>query len=558
MQFESSWGTMQIGNAYAHNDAGMRKDLWNWLAHLDWKQGVLGGDFNMVQFATHTTVMSLIESTEWDKLQGEAALIDAWDSATRSSPGFTFHSLSHQGSWSRLDRIYFIGSAWLPNSEDMQVDVSSALFDHFPLILQLTDVNLDTMLSFAHSKPLLINNSILNHKHFRIRSVGKLIKQQGNLMLKKAIAMAETLVAKAGCTALCRKEMQDLMEAKKAILDWELAQNKTQRFLCRQWVLADGNDVPKSLYKKLRCKGKRQNLTALRHPLTSGSKILEMATKYYNELLNVQPETSLQRDNAVQTLLGAVDPCIELVTAARLEQPIEEAEILHALKKLPNDKCPGICGLSKELMLSFWLNLNSIICPLLNAIWIAQCMDSAITQGIIKLIPKNTFPKTLADWRPITIMGILHKILAKTIAIRITPKLRKHIHPTQTGFISGRSIFNNILTVQMGIEHVINSKQDMVMFQIDFEKAFDTVQWDFVSSIMTKMGFGAIINGFITLLGLNAYSRIVINGRLSAKVCIARSVRQGCPIDPLFFAIVTHPLYSYLDCMASSSHLQTL
>ncbi|MCO5597039.1 hypothetical protein L7F22_051113 [Adiantum nelumboides] len=397
MQFESSWGTMQIGNLYAHNDAGMRKDLWNWLAHLDWKQGA---DWTMISppRTTHTTslstVMSLIESTEWDKLHWEAALIYVWDSATRSSPGFTFHSLSHQGSWSRLDTIYFIGSAWLPNSEDMQVDVSSALSGHFPLILQLTDVNLDTMLSFGHSKPLLINNSVLNHKHFRhqveqlihqaselhknplsswlcivagmqqcIRSVGKLIKQQGNLRLKKAIAMAETLVAKAGCTALCHKEMHDLMEARTTILvDWELAQTKTQRFLCRQW-----DDGP---------------------PLTSGSEILEM-------------------------------------------------------------------------------------------------------------------------------MGILYKILAKTIAIRITPELRKH--SAQTGFI-GRSILNNILTVQLGIEHAINSKQDMVMFQIDFEKAFDTVQWDFVSSIMTKMGFGARISGFINLLGLNAYSRIVINGRLSAKI----------------------------------------
>ncbi|MCO5573527.1 hypothetical protein L7F22_027298 [Adiantum nelumboides] len=397
MQFESSWGTMQIGNLYAHNDAGMRKDLWIWLAHLDWKQGA---DWTMISppRTTHTTslstVMSLIESTEWDKLHGEAALIYVWDSATRSSPGFTFHSLSHQGSWSRLDTIYFIGSAWLPNSEDMQVYVSSALSGHFPLILQLTDVNLDTMLSFGHSKPLLINNSVLNHKHFRhqveqlihqaselhknplsswlcivagmqqcIRSVGKLIKQQGNVRLKKAIAMAETLVAKAGCTALCHKEMQDLMEARTTILvDWELAQTKTQRFLCRQW-----DDGPS---------------------LTSGSEILEM-------------------------------------------------------------------------------------------------------------------------------MGILYKLLAKTIAIRITPELRKH--SAQTGFISGRSIFNNILTVQLGIEHAVNSKQDMVMFQIDFEKAFDTVQWDFVSSIMTKMGFGARISGFINLLGLNAYSRIVINGRLSAK-----------------------------------------
>ncbi|MCO5579926.1 hypothetical protein L7F22_033793 [Adiantum nelumboides] len=358
---------------------------------------------------------------------------------------------------------YTIGSHWLPNSEKMSVDVSTAMSDHFPLCLNIVDYALENMHLYGHTKPLMVNNSLLTHAAF---------KYQVNDLIQK-------------------------------------------------WVLEDGKDVSKAFYKKLRCKKSRQNLVVLHQddgpPLTKGCDILDKVTQYYNDLLNVQPQNSEDRQSAIHTLLDTVNPCIERITADRLEQPIQENEIWYALQKLPNEKCPGICGLSKEFMISFWHDLKKIVCPLFNAVWISQCMDPALKQRIIKLIPKSTFPKSLAEWRPITMMGILYKILAKTIAIRITPELRKCIHPAQTGFIAGRSILDNILTVQIGIEHALVTNQDMVMFQIDFLKAFDTVQWDFISSVLTKLGFGPRISGFIYLIGQNAYSRVIINGRLSEK-----------------------------------------
>ncbi|MCO5605364.1 hypothetical protein L7F22_059547 [Adiantum nelumboides] len=205
---------------------------------------------------------------------------------------------------------------------------------------------------------------------------------------------------------------------------------------------------------------------------------------YYNELLNVQPQNSKIRQKTIHTLLDPVNPYIEKITANRLKKPQQKKEIWYALQKLPNENCPGICGLSKEFMISFLPKLIGIVYPLLNAVWISQCMDPALKQGIIKLIPKNTFPKSLADWRPITMMGMLYKILAKIIAIRITPEFRKFILPTQIGFIAGRSIFDNILIVQIDIGHALATQQDMVMFRIDFVKDFDTIQWDFVCGIL--------------------------------------------------------------------------
>lgn len=152
-------------------------------------------------------------------------------------------------------------------------------------------------------------------------------------------------------------------------------------------------------------------------------------------------------------------------------------------------------------------------------------------------------------------LGILYKILAKAVALRINPYLRKYIHASQSGFIGGRSILDNILTVQLGIEYAQCSKQDLIMLQLDFAKAFDTVRWDFIKAIMLKMGFGPKISHIIFLLAQNAQSVINLNGRLTDPISISRSVRQGCPLSPLLFAIATHPLFCYLESQATNGEL---
>ena len=101
-------------------------------------------------------------------------------------------------------------------------------------------------------------------------------------------------------------------------------------------------------------------------------------------------------------------------------------------------------------------------------------------------------------------LGILYKIMAKSIALRIGPFLRKYIHTSQSGFIGGRSILDNILTVQIGIEHAQASKKDLIMLHLDFAKAFDTVRWDFIEKVILRLGFGPKISHTIFLLAQKA------------------------------------------------------
>ena len=87
-------------------------------------------------------------------------------------------------------------------------------------------------------------------------------------------------------------------------------------------------------------------------------------------------------------------------------------------------------------------------------------------------------------------MGGLYKIFTKVFANRLQKHLPKLIHPAQYGFIAGRNILHNVLNIQMAMDYDRNSHQEMIMVQLDLEKAYDHVSWSFVTRLMHTMGVG--------------------------------------------------------------------
>ena len=83
----------------------------------------------------------------------------------------------------------------------------------------------------------------------------------------------------------------------------------------------------------------------------------------------------------------------------------------------------------------------------------------------------------LSNWRPITLLNVDYKILARAIAKRIEPKLPKLVHSDQTGFVKGRYIGQNRRLLNDLMEFTESNKLPGMLLFIDFEKAFDTLEW---------------------------------------------------------------------------------
>ena len=112
-------------------------------------------------------------------------------------------------------------------------------------------------------------------------------------------------------------------------------------------------------------------------------------------------------------------------------------------------------------------------------------------RGTIPLIPKGDINLTdLKNWRPISLLNVDYKLLSKVLAKRMEQLLPKLIHTDQTGFISGRYISQNIRLLSDIMEFSDTKKFQGIFLFVDFEKAFDTLEWNFMLKTLEAFNFG--------------------------------------------------------------------
>ena len=134
-------------------------------------------------------------------------------------------------------------------------------------------------------------------------------------------------------------------------------------------------------------------------------------------------------------------------------------------------------------------------------------------RGIIKLIPKkDSDPSLIKNWHPITLLNSDYKIAAKAIANRIKKVLPDLIDGDQTGFIKGRTIGENIRLIDGLINFTAAKNIPGLLLFLDFEKAFDTVEWTFLQKTLKHFNFGPSIINWIKIFYNNIESCVLNNG----------------------------------------------
>ena len=159
-------------------------------------------------------------------------------------------------------------------------------------------------------------------------------------------------------------------------------------------------------------------------------------------------------------------------------------------------------------------------------------------QGIITCIPKPIKPRHfLKNWRPISLLNVIYKLMSSVIANRVKSVLDKVISNDQKGFIAGRYIGENIRTIY---DILFETKQQEIpglLVSVDFQQAFDTVSWKFIDKTLNYFNFGPSIKKWIKLFQTGAQSCILQNGNLSESFNLQRGCRQGDPISPYIFIL---------------------
>ena len=139
-------------------------------------------------------------------------------------------------------------------------------------------------------------------------------------------------------------------------------------------------------------------------------------------------------------------------------------------------------------------------------------------------------------------LNVDYKIASKTIALRIEEMLPHLINTTQTGYVRGRLIGEGIRLILDTMEYAKYKEIPGVAVFLDFEKAFDSMEWNYIQKCLEATNFGPQLRQWVNVFYHNISSCVVNNGHASESFLLERGVRQGCPLSGMLFVIAIEVL----------------
>lgn len=210
----------------------------------------------------------------------------------------------------------------------------------------------------------------------------------------------------------------------------------------------------------------------------------------------------------------------------------DEEEVRQAIFDLECDKAPGPDGFPMAFFQRLWKETKDEILTFLKEIHLRGKLSRNLYESFIALIPKKLDAENIKDFRPITLIGIVYKILAKVLVGRLKKVLPTIIFHSQGAFVHDRQI-HGVLVANECIHSTFKDKSSGLLCKLDWEKAYDRIDWGFLSYMLRRMGFG---NKWIARIECVSYVwfSILINEAPKGFFLAQRCLRQGDPLSPSF------------------------